>query len=350
MSDQSLSTGSNDPFLPILGAVLLLLILGALGWILIVQPEPPALTPDARIDFAKQFFVEDQIGFAPIEVDTERIARERAALPAPERPSGDQYSRISTAYKALSTEEVKGGSSTNVEVAGRAFVVAGREIFGRHGSAGIYGAIDIAYPDFRAALTHISTASRDLGIPPERLVTDPPADLKDAIAWAGGFVILARRLGLMSPTGVIPERLDPVVEIFFRYRWINSCRGPVVPQTLLTPTEFITLNLWRLHEARNIGEKRRHKYVINLGAAIRGYPGDAADGVVYFQHGRLQTARRSFQTSMANKDIAPVMERYITLLDAIQTAPIRRRPTPDAAQIPPAKPDAGPPQPNPNQP
>jgi len=350
MSEHSHPQDKSDPFLPILGTVVLLLVLGALGWILIANPEPPALDPTIRVDFAKQFFTQDRIGFELIDIDTERIALERAKQPPSIRPNKGEYDRLVAAYMALSRAEVKSTVHDDVEIAGRAFVIAGRDIYGHHGSPGIFGAIDVAYPDFRAALTRLATASHDLKIPPEILITNPPKDLEHAIAWAGAFIILARRMELMSPTGAIPRRLDPIIEILFRYRWINSCRGAVVPQQLLTPTEFVTLNLWRLHEAQNIDEKRRHRYVLNLAATISRYPGDAADGVVYFQHGNLLDARQSFQKAMADKDIAPVMERYITLLDAIKTPQPPPKTTPDAAQILPTKPDAAPPQPTPIQP
>jgi hypothetical protein len=233
------------------------------------------------------------------------------------------------AYKELNTAELA-NKTRAVDEVGRDFVVAGREVFGRHGAGGLYGVIDAAYPDFRKALTNIARASADQNMAPELVVANPPPELIDDIAWAGAFVLLARHMGLMSATGGIPERLEPMVELFFRYRWINSVRGAAVPQELLSPTEFATLNLWRLHEGKNIDESRRHKYVAGLALAVRDYPAEAADGVVYYQHGKLNTARALFQKAMADKSMAPLMERYIVILDDALSAAAKNAPKPDA--------------------
>ncbi len=325
---------------PVAAVATLVALAGLLVYALITGPVAP--NPDAPDGgdlkapaLQSDLFLEDEIGFAPVHVDAEALAAARGQLPGAGQPPPKEAEAVLDAFRALNLQEIGSDQRAQTEAA-REFNLRLTEFYGVGHHAGLQALMTSSFARFREALDLLVTRARSRGATIEDLVQQPDPALQEALSWAGGFVLLARRLGLMDPTGAIEPRLSPLVEVLYRYRIAQGLRGTLNPKELMTGQEIRTFFLWRLHEARSIPLDKRLLYAIELSIYLPGYPSEIARGALFFQAGHVQEARDTLaRARQLYPDRAALIDRYLQIIDA-QPAPA----APDAG--PAAAPDAGP--------
>ncbi len=323
-------TGGGASKGPLMAMVLLGAVAGGLGWVLLTGPgdpspagkepggaeqtEPGNAAPDtAAVD---AFFKRDAIDFAPIEIDPKVISEARARMPGfgAAQPKGTEA--IIQAFRALGKAELA-GDKKGMRDAVVDFELRMSEFYRISHLAGIEALLTHTYGPFRKSLDKVVKAAAQQSKEPGAFLEQIPEALAEDAALVGGFIRLARSLGLMDDKGQIPARLDPMVEILYRYRMAQGLHGSINPLEIMAPQELRLLNQWRLQEAKGIDARRREGYIRTLNHLWPSYPGILALGVLQTRNGQLQLARQSFQTAaQLDPRQAPLATHYIKLLES----------------------------------
>lgn len=312
-------TPNKSPMGPIL-AVGALAVLGvALILALLKGPANPTAPDSPGVNDAQTraderlspdlFFQTEKIAFKPMTIDTEALTAARQRIPGHADPKPKGVEEVMEAFKILNTTAAPEAQDR----AAREFNLRLTEFIGVQHQAGFEALLVHTYPDFRAALDkllgHLRQHKGDL----EALLRSPTGPLKDAVAWAGGFARLAKRLGLINADHTIDERLDPLVEVLYRYRIAQALRGTYNPEEMMSLLDLRVLNQWRLQEATGIPPERRVKYADTLARLWPDYPAMIARGVVRYQADELAEARSAFLTAASfDPRFKPIADQYLT--------------------------------------
>ncbi len=298
---------------------LLLLGLIALGGLLAyaaLRPPPDTLAP-APEDAAPDLLDPQRIAFLPAPIDAAALERARAHLTTGPLPAPELRDPLLARFHELNRLEATRASEPTRRPVETALAIRVRELLGVAGKPGLYTFIEHTLPDFRAALQTLHQRAAQQPLPIEELIQAPPDDLLPAVQWAGGFVLLARSVGLMDPQGAIAPRLAPLVDLLYRYRWYTTLTGSADPRELLTRDEYRLLVRWRLQEAQNLPIQQRLRYIHEAATLDPDFPAPAAEGVLLTQDNNIAAARERFaEQATLRPDLAPLMDRYLQLLDA----------------------------------
>ena len=311
--------------LPTLGVVTLLGLGVALVYTLVTGPQidsPPEQVADAGsaalppLALPVALFAHERVAFSPIELDAAALKAARESLPGVGDEAPEDTEGVMEAYKDLSLKEI-GDDKRAQEASAREFNLRLSEFFGIRHHEGVQALMSQTYPTFRASVEKLSARAQADKVPIESLLKTPTEELEDAIAWSGGFITLSRSLGLMDSEGRIPARLEPLVEVLYRYRMAQGLRGTINPKELLSGTELRTFLLWRLHEARGIPRTRRLSYAKELALYFPTYPTLIAQSVVHLDAGYPDDALSTLQLALQiTPDYKPLIDRYTELIQA----------------------------------
>ena len=308
-----------DKVLPVIAIAILGVLGGALAYTLLDEGQglptndagAPAL-PDPGAKMA--LFSSERVAFLPVELDTAAISEGRAALKGVGDPAPDGTDAVMKSFRALNLLEVSGDKDAQQKEATE-FNLRLTEFYGVRHNAGVQALMSSTFSDFSAGLDKLTAEAQSKNVDIETLLTSPTDATREAVGWAGGFVKLARRLGLMDKTGKVPARLEPMVELLYRYRIAQGMRTTINPRELMAKAEMHALLTWRLQEAKGIPRAKRMRYIAELAFTRPNFPTAIAKAVVYHEDGRTEDALKNLgRAGTLHPKYKDTAERYTAIL------------------------------------
>lgn len=299
--------GKHDPrkLDPTIGITLLLLLIGVVGFAAYRVMTAPEIS-------------DEDIGFEPLVVDTDRLLEEREerAQGADAERAGENLERLrATARKA---NAMSFGSPSQVErkTTSKTLSILADQIIPAYGYDGFIYSAEPLFIECGKGLEELLEAIRRGQITAEEASSALPEDTFEAYRNNCGNVLpVLLEQGLVSSEGEWTSESGPAIfDVLNRYRWahvINDRRRAI---RQLTPYEQEILMRWRIEDARAFDTSERWRFLEQARNLLEDYDVNWAAGVLSMRDGNLAQARDYFDKAAAS-DEHPLAEDIVEYLD-----------------------------------
>lgn len=307
-------TKSGGAWWGALALVALVALGGAVVWsIFHASPTPPVqeLVQPPEPASPSSWFTPGTPGFAPVPIHVQALRRAIDEQPMLEALPPQQLQPWSQALKELHLAELRLERDKIAKLEAQAELQA-REFYGAHQAQGTRAALKALYPPFRDSLRRLHQAATAKQQTLAQLwEAQDPAHLED-FARLGSFLEVGAQLGLIDATGAVSEDNELLVEIFYRYRLARMLQKVTPVESLLCLEELRLFHLWRLHQVQGLELGRRMRYIQKVAELVPGYPTAIAQGVVFYQAGRLDDARVALERAQKlQPSTLPLVQSYL---------------------------------------
>ena len=300
--------GKHDPrkLDPSIGITVLVLLIGVVGFAAYRVMTAPEIS-------------EQDIGFEPLVVDTDRLLQERKqrAKGIDSERAGKNLDRLRATAREANAMSFGSPSQVERKTTSKTLSILADEIIPAYGYDGLIYSAEPLFIECRKGLEERLEAIRRGQISAEKASSAPPEETFAAYRNNCGNVLpVLLEQGLVTSEGEWTSESGPAIfDVLNRYRWahIIDDRRPALKQ--LTPYEQEILMRWRIEDAEAFETSERWRFLEQAENLLDDYDVNWAAGVLSVRDGNLAQARDYFDKAAAN-DEHPLADDIVEYLDA----------------------------------